>query len=101
MWSGEGKSNLRDALDKVRQGKARRKNSDTGGSGIGGAEKEELNAKLSRRSGDRSEARVRLQKGSQTPSRPPKTAHDRDSVFVYKGNHLHLTGYVNLIGSFG
>jgi hypothetical protein len=27
--------------------------------------------------------------------------HDRDSVFVYRGNHLHFTGYVNLIVSFG
>jgi hypothetical protein len=27
--------------------------------------------------------------------------HDRDSAFFYIGNHLHLTGYVNLIGSLG
>jgi len=36
-----------------------------------------------------------------TTSTPPKTTRNRDPVFAYKGNHLHLTGYVNLIGSFG
>jgi hypothetical protein len=24
-----------------------------------------------------------------------------DSVLIYRGNHLHLAGYVNLISSFG
>jgi hypothetical protein len=42
MWSGEGKSNLRGALDKVLRGKARRRNAEAGGPGVAEAEKETL-----------------------------------------------------------
>ena len=42
MWSGEGKSNLRDSLDKVLQGKARRRNAEVGGPGVAEAENEKL-----------------------------------------------------------
>jgi len=47
MWSGEGKSNLRDALNKILQRKARWRKAETGGPGVAEAEKEKFNAELS------------------------------------------------------